>query len=150
MKTQLMMSTALLSLLALSGCQRAETPEVADTGTTTSGSLDSNSTATPDTASTDGVTSSEDRVASTGSSTDTDRSVGQTVDDASMTGKIKTALATDPTTKARNINVTTFEGTVSLSGFVDSPAERVRAEELAHQVKGVKEVRNELEVGRKP
>jgi hyperosmotically inducible protein len=49
-------------------------------------------------------------------------------------------------TKAYQINVETFKGTVQLSGFVDSAEASSRAAQLAGQVGGVKDVENSLEV----
>jgi osmotically-inducible protein OsmY len=49
-------------------------------------------------------------------------------------------------TKAYQINVETFKGTVQLSGFVDSADAVSRAERLAKDVGGVKDVKNSLQV----
>jgi hyperosmotically inducible protein len=76
----------------------------------------------------------------------TDRSAGEVVDDGVVTTKVKAALVAEPTTKARDITVVTREGIVQLSGFVDSPAEKATAAEVAHGVAGVKEVRNDLQI----
>ena len=69
---------------------------------------------------------------------------GRVVDDSVITGKIKAALVADPTTKAHQIEVETFKGTVQLSGFVDSADARRRAAEIAKNVEGVKDVENKL------
>ena len=69
---------------------------------------------------------------------------GRVVDDSMITGKVKAALIADPTTKAHQIEVETFKGTVQLSGFVDDAAARRRAGEVARNVDGVKEVKNDL------
>lgn len=71
---------------------------------------------------------------------------GRVVDDSVITGKVKAALIADSTTKAHQIEVETFKGTVQLSGFVDSADARSRAVELARQVEGVKAVKNSLEL----
>lgn len=71
---------------------------------------------------------------------------GRVVDDSTITAKVKAALVGDPTTKAHQINVETFQGTVQLSGFVDSTDARARALEVARNVEGVKEVKDGLEV----
>jgi osmotically-inducible protein OsmY len=73
-------------------------------------------------------------------------SAGRVIDDSVITGKVKTALVADPDTKAHQINVETFKGTVQLSGFVDDTTARRRATEVARTVDGVKNVENELEV----
>ena len=74
---------------------------------------------------------------------------GEVVDDGVVTAKVKAKLVDDPVTKAYQINVETFKGTVQLSGFVDSAEARSRAAQLASAVGGVKDVENSLEV-RKP
>jgi hyperosmotically inducible periplasmic protein len=79
-------------------------------------------------------------------STPTEKPASEVVDDAAITGKVKTALTDDETTKARDIKVETYKGVVQLSGFVDSNAEKQRAGEVARAVGGVKEVRNDIEV----
>ena len=71
---------------------------------------------------------------------------GETVDDSVVTAKVKAKLVDDPVTKAYQINVETFKGTVQLSGFVDSADAASRAERLAKDVGGVKDVKNSLQV----
>jgi hyperosmotically inducible periplasmic protein len=44
----------------------------------------------------------------------------ETVDDATLTTRVKTALLADPETQALEINVDSQEGVVQLSGFADS------------------------------
>jgi osmotically-inducible protein OsmY len=75
--------------------------------------------------------------------------VGQAVDDATISTRVKTRFAQDPQVSAMRINVDTLNGTVQLSGFATSDAERARAAELARAVPDVKEVRNNIIV-RKP
>ena len=71
---------------------------------------------------------------------------GRVVDDSVITGKVKAALVADTTTKAHQISVETFQGVVQLSGFVDNAEARSRAGQLAKQVDGVKNVKNDLEL----
>ncbi len=71
---------------------------------------------------------------------------GRVVDDSVITGKVKAALVADPTTKAHQIEVTTFQGRVQLSGFVDTNEARQRAVEIAKDVDGVKDVRSSLQL----
>jgi osmotically-inducible protein OsmY len=59
---------------------------------------------------------------------------------------VKAALVADPTTKAHQISVETFQGVVQLSGFVDTSEARSRATQVAQGVAGVKDVKNELEL----
>ena len=67
---------------------------------------------------------------------------GEFIDDSVITGKVKAAFAADPTVKATEVKVDTFKGTVQLSGFVESRESAQKAVQLAREVKGVKEVRN--------
>jgi osmotically-inducible protein OsmY len=73
-------------------------------------------------------------------------SAGEAVDDAVVTAKVKAKLVDDDVTKAYQIEVETFKGTVQLSGSVDSEEARSRATELAKDVGGVKNVKNSLQV----
>jgi hyperosmotically inducible periplasmic protein len=72
--------------------------------------------------------------------------VGQYTDDKAITAKVKTALAKDSVVKAHQVNVTTFQGVVQLSGFVDSQAQKDRATEIVRNMEGVKELHNDLVV----
>lgn len=76
--------------------------------------------------------------------TATTKSTGDIVDDAWIATKVKAKLVDDPMTKARDIQVETFKGTVQLSGFADSQAEVDRAVQLANETKGVTSVRNNI------
>jgi hyperosmotically inducible protein len=71
---------------------------------------------------------------------------GRVVDDSTITAKVKSALIADPTTKAGQISVETFQGTVQLSGFVDDAEAKSRASQVARNVEGVKDVKNSLQV----
>ena len=82
------------------------------------------------------------------SSTPTQQSAGESVDDGVVTAKVKAALVADPMTKAHQINVETFKGTVQLSGFVETDEARARALQLARDVDGVKKVKDAMEVRR--
>jgi len=76
----------------------------------------------------------------------TKQSTGERIDDSTLTARVKTALLKDPDVKGTSVNVDTFKGVVQLSGFVRTDSERVRAAQLARDVNGVGEVRNNLEV----
>lgn len=72
--------------------------------------------------------------------------VGQYVDDTTITTRVKTKFAEDSTVSALAIGVETLKGVVQLSGFAKSTAERSRAEELARGTPGVSAVRNDIVV----
>ena len=68
----------------------------------------------------------------------------QTASDATLTAKVKAALGNDELVKARNIDVDTMRGVVTLNGTVNSAAEKERALSLARNVEGVSNVRDNL------
>lgn len=74
------------------------------------------------------------------------KSVGETIDDATVTAELKTSLLNDPQVAGLTIDVDTFKGVVTLSGAVKTPAERDKAIALARQVKGVKDVKSTLQI----
>lgn len=71
---------------------------------------------------------------------------GRVIDDSVITARVKSALVADPTTKAHQIEVETFQGTVQLSGFVDDAEARSRATQVAREIEGVRDVKNSLQV----
>ena len=77
---------------------------------------------------------------------DTKRSFGEYADDQVVLGKVKSALVSDDTTDAGEINVEVHKGIVQLNGFVDNEKEKARAAEVAQAVDGVKGVENNLAV----
>ncbi len=72
--------------------------------------------------------------------------VGQYVDDATITTRVKAKFAEDSTVSAMAIGVETLKGTVQLSGFAKNTAERDRAESLARGTPGVVMVKNDIVV----
>jgi osmotically-inducible protein OsmY len=77
-------------------------------------------------------------------STRTHESTGEYVDDSVITTKVKSLLAADDFLKSFQIGVETFQGTVQLSGFVNSQKAVDKAVEITRSVKGVKSVKNNL------
>lgn len=73
-----------------------------------------------------------------------ERSAAQTIDDATITAKVKSQLLASPEVSGLDVNVTTYEGQVQLSGYVSSPEQRRQAEQIARTVEGVKSVSNDL------
>jgi osmotically-inducible protein OsmY len=71
-------------------------------------------------------------------------SPGEFIDDSVITAKVKVLLAADDFLKSFQISVETHEGTVQLSGFVDSQAAADKAGQIAQSVEGVKSLRNDL------
>ncbi|MCO5099184.1 MAG: BON domain-containing protein [Rhodocyclaceae bacterium] len=75
---------------------------------------------------------------------------GEYVDDSTLTAKVKAALLAEQGLPSAAISVETYHGVVQLSGFVDSEAQVKQAGQVARGVKGVKEVKNSLNVKSKP
>jgi hyperosmotically inducible protein len=76
----------------------------------------------------------------------TGKGAGTTVDDATITASVKSRLVADKPANLVRVDVDTNNGTVYLNGTVESPEQKVRAEQLAWQAKGVKSVVNNLQV----
>lgn len=74
-------------------------------------------------------------------------SIGERVDDAGLTMKIKTKLAADPEINPFNINVAVEDGKVTLMGRVVDERHKKLVEDLVRNTGGVREVVNLLEVG---
>lgn len=74
------------------------------------------------------------------------KTVGETVDDATITTRVKTALLNDPDVGGLRIDVDTTVGVVTLSGVVKSQAEADRAIAVARRIDGVKDVKSTLQV----
>jgi hypothetical protein len=66
--------------------------------------------------------------------------------DAGVTTSVKAKFAQDDIVKAHQINVTTREGVVTLSGDVDTPAAKQQAVRLARETEGVTDVIDQLHV----
>jgi hyperosmotically inducible periplasmic protein len=66
--------------------------------------------------------------------------------DASLTTKIKAKMALDDTIEALDIDIDTNGSTVTLSGTVDTAAQRTRAVQLARETDGVTSVIDHLRV----
>ena len=77
-------------------------------------------------------------------STPTRESTGEYIDDSVITTKVKSLLAADDFLKSFQISVETFQGTVQLSGFVNSQKAVDKAGDIVRSVKGVKSIKNDL------
>src|SRR6266446_1744354 len=64
--------------------------------------------------------------------------------DTKITAQIKTDLYKDKVVKGTQVNVTTMNGVVQLSGFVESQQAKERAGEIARSMPGVVDVHNDL------
>ncbi len=78
------------------------------------------------------------------------KSVSDTIDDATITTRVKTSFVNDPVVGALRIDVDTFKGIVTLSGRVKSKQEEQKAIELARKVRGVADVKSTLQIEQPP
>jgi osmotically-inducible protein OsmY len=76
----------------------------------------------------------------------TGKTLGENIDDAGITASVKAKLAGEKISTVTRIDVDTNQGVVALNGTVQSEAMRVRAGEIARDVKGVRDVVNNLKV----
>jgi len=76
----------------------------------------------------------------------TGKTMGQNIDDVTLTASVQAKLTEDKLSNFSRINVDTDRSVVSLNGVVRTVEERSRAEELAQQVAGVTKVNNNLQV----
>lgn len=67
--------------------------------------------------------------------------------DSGMTTKIKAEMAQDDLVEANDINVTTRDHVVTLTGTVETPAEKEQALRIARAADGVTDVVDEIRVG---
>ena len=74
------------------------------------------------------------------------KTVGETIDDTTITTRVKTAMLNDPAVGGLRIDVDTFKGVVTLSGRVKSQAEKDQAVALARTIGGVTEVKDALQI----
>ena len=76
-----------------------------------------------------------------------DRSFGTVVDDATIKVNIASKFISSDDNLFININTNVLEGRVLLTGLVDNQEIRIDAVRRVWEIKGVKEVINEIEVG---
>lgn len=72
------------------------------------------------------------------------QSVGEYLDDAIITAKVKAALLNDESIGGLAITVNTYNGVVQLAGFVESSREVRRAVAIAAGIRGVRDVKNDV------
>lgn len=89
-----------------------------------------------------GVKSIDNKVSFKGAAT----SIGNKVDDAVITTKVKAALLADPSIKSLDIAIVTRQGSVQLSGFVNNQTQIDRAIEVARSIDGVSNINNEMSI----
>lgn len=88
------------------------------------------------------------RPSGTGDAPEPDRTIGETIDDAGITIRVKERLVGDVLARSSRVDVDTREGVVYLTGTVGSRDERDRAIKRARETRGVKDVQANLEIGK--
>lgn len=68
--------------------------------------------------------------------------------DSTLTAKVKAKLLSDDMLNAMKIDVDTENGTVFLSGVVDTPEQKKKAVQIAKNTEGVQRVEDNLKIGR--
>jgi osmotically-inducible protein OsmY len=76
----------------------------------------------------------------------TGETLGQNIDDTTITTTVKAKLAAEKGSTLTRVGVDTNRGVVQLSGVVSSAADRALAEKVARGVGGVKSVVNNLQI----
>lgn len=94
---------------------------------------------------TKGVTQVKDMISvregtATGDAPSPSRTVGERVDDAGITMKVKNRLLEDPAVKGLKIDVDTREGVVYLTGSIPAADVREKAVQIARSTEGVRDV----------
>lgn len=78
----------------------------------------------------------------------TGETLGEHIDDTTITATVKAKLAAEKGTTLTRVQVDTNRGLVQLTGVVETAADRAKAEQIARSVGGVKGVRNNLQTQR--
>ncbi len=76
----------------------------------------------------------------------TGETLGENIDDGTLTTYVKTKLASDKLITLTRVGVGTNRGIVYLTGEVETAEQKSRIGSLASEVKGVKKVVNNLQV----
>ncbi|HWY74590.1 MAG TPA: BON domain-containing protein [Verrucomicrobiae bacterium] len=74
------------------------------------------------------------------------RSAGTYIDDRLVASRVKGALNHATIYKFSNVDVTSFNGTVQLNGFVASPEQKEQAGDIASKVDGVRQLVNNITI----
>src|SRR5712691_7585680 len=74
------------------------------------------------------------------------RSVGQVIDDTTITTEIKAKLTADTLSNLTKIGVNTRDGVVTLTGDVDSLERKARAVQIVSSVRGVRQIVDNVQV----
>lgn len=132
---------AVAAATSLAACDQ-RSPGTASTTDTLSRSTDSMARTSPPAI----APAPADKMATPSASSTAVGKAAQPIDDAALMQQVKTALASEPALRSQSIDVDAMNGTVTLSGAVDSAASKTRANEVAAGVIGVASVVDRLTV----
>jgi hyperosmotically inducible protein len=79
----------------------------------------------------------------------TGKTAGENIDDATITTKVNGVIVKEPDAHYWKIDVTTTNGDVMLTGFVNSKEAEERVVEKIRKIRGVKSVQSHLKVEEK-
>ena len=125
-------------LLALTACNQT------NDGKTVGQSIDSGIAKTEQAARDAGNAMKEAGKDASASGSQASSTLGEKIEDATITTSVNASLAKDPDLSAIRINVDTKDGVVTLNGPAPTAAAKDKAADLAKQVKGVSSVNNQL------
>jgi len=72
------------------------------------------------------------------------RTSGQKSHDREIARAVKKNLSADPTFKYTDVQANVYDGNIQLTGFVETPEQRLRAAERVAPIRGTKQVINEI------
>jgi osmotically-inducible protein OsmY len=94
----------------------------------------------------DGVKKVNNRMTVSSAKKPAEQTLGEKIDDASITGQVKTALMTHRSTSTMNTKVATRDGEVTLTGIAKNSAEKSLVSKLVGDIQGVTGVENKMTV----
>jgi len=77
---------------------------------------------------------------------DCGKTIGERIDDTTITTRVKTSMLNDPQVNGTTIDVDTYRGVVTLSGRVRTQGEHDQAVALARRIDGVTDVKDALQI----
>jgi len=78
------------------------------------------------------------------------RTEGQKTGDSEIAKGVKKGLAADPTFKYNDVVANVYDGNIQLTGFVETPEQRLRAAEIASHTRGARQVINSIMIKATP
>ena len=145
----LLLTVAVLASVVGVGCMREERTTSAPPAPVSTPSADATASTPPEPPNPPSITGTAPTPPAThgpGPAERAGRIIGEQLDDATLTAKVKTSLLQQPEVKGMQINVDSDRGVVQLSGFVESQTQIDKAVQIARGVSGVREVHNKMTI----